>query len=153
MSCSSGACGKSFFPLPPGGGGGNFNPAAQPNNRRDRTSRRPTFFSRRMQHASAVIQDPASITFREFAYLVLAIFALYRGYFAATAAWGVLFRVDVNTMCYHRSFVGCGWDVLQYLGQIGWQWAFSVVPWALVGAVVVFFGEEAIEKLMGRRKA
>lgn len=146
--------------------GGSCSPAAHfpdPNSRssggrraidnRGREPRRPTFFSRRLNHVSAVLQDPASMTLREFGILVFTLYALYRAFFAAGRTYDLLARQPVARICPRHTAMQClrlyGW-----LGiGVGYDWAADVVPWAIVAVVLVFLGEEVLRATRTKLKA
>jgi len=120
------------------------------NNRRE--ARRPTFFSNRLRHASALVQNPSTISLREFVAVVFFLFALYRGFHAGARAHDLLSRQDVGLVCRGATALRCLWVHILYLFGIGFDWAAEVVPWGLVAVVLVFFGEEGIKMARGKAK-
>jgi hypothetical protein len=121
-------------------------------NNNQREARRPTFFSNRLRHVSALVQNPTTITFREFVAVVFFLFALYRGFSAGARTHDLLSRQDVSRVCPSMTALQCLWVHILYLFGIGYDWAAEVVPWALIAAVLVFFGEEGIKMAKGKTK-
>lgn len=115
--------------------------------------RRPTFFSRRVQRASYLMQNPTHITFREFVIVVLAIYAIYRCVEAGSQLRRLLTQLPVTDVCYIRgqSGLSCLYSYMWQVFSVLLGWGKVVVPWAFIAAVVVFFGEEAMSRLGGRK--
>src|SRR5690348_15852547 len=84
------------FPDPSRRSGGGHGTAIPPSRRQPR---RPTFFSRRLQYASALLQDPASRTFREAVIILLALYTLYRGILVGGRVYDLLAVRDVGLVC------------------------------------------------------
>jgi len=145
MSCG-GCSAASHFPNP----GDRDHQRGTAFNTHRREARRPTFFSNRLRYASALIQNPTTASFREFAAVLFLIFALYRGYFSGAEAHRLLARTDVALLCSGNTALSCLSRYIGLLVGIGWDWASEVVPWAFVAAVVVFFGEEGIRMIKGK---
>lgn len=146
MVCSGASCNPSaHFPKP----GDRRNGAPLPVNGdmlARREPRRPRFYSAHLDRVTDLVQQPASITFREFAILVLALFALYKGYFAGDRAYTVLARRDIGQVCRGATAMQC---LRYHLWQLLWiacDWAGDVGMWLAAGAVAVFFGEEVFAK-------
>ncbi len=109
-----------------------------------RVPRHPTFFSRRLYRVSNILQNPTTITLREFAILVLALFALYRGFVSGKRMYEILARQDVGLVCGGRTAMQCLWLHLWMCFWLGYEWASQIVPWIFVAAVLVFFGDEVL---------
>jgi len=148
MSCCGGCTPASHFPSPRD----RDHPRGTAFNNQRRQARRPTFFSNRLRHVSALAQNPSTITLREFAAVVFFLFALYRGFSAGARAHDLLARQDVGRVCAGRTALRCLQAHIFYLISIGFDWATEVVPWALVTVVLVFFGEEGIKMARGKTK-
>ncbi|KUI57364.1 hypothetical protein VP1G_04682 [Cytospora mali] len=111
------------------------------------TTRRNAYFSRRLYRVSQLIQHPSLLTFREFCFIVWALYASYQLYFSTAAAWQLLAVVDVRVLCATGlSFMGCSWDVFWRLLFIFYLYLAEVVPWAILSAAVVFVGEEVMRR-------
>lgn len=115
------------------------------------THRRRTYFSPALHRASAVLQAPLSIRFRELCLLALLLFAAYKGARPAQRVWAAVAVDPVDTLCRRLSLAGCGYRVLWIALWALWRWAGEVVPWAIVCAVVIFGGEEVMASY--RRKS
>ncbi|KAH8844522.1 hypothetical protein MCOR27_007455 [Pyricularia oryzae] len=151
MSCGGGGCGaQSLFPDPNNRGttGGAYrvtDPRAAP------AARRPTYFNPTLHRVSVVAQNPTAISLRELGVLAVVLLALYKGFPVAASADRLLRLEPVASVCPRAAAVPCAWRYLQLLfGLLAYRWAGAVVPWALVAAVAVFFGEEALGMLRGR---
>ncbi|ROW04844.1 hypothetical protein VMCG_04825 [Cytospora schulzeri] len=153
------ACGAStpalLYPhsLPSGysGSGSNSSSGATIQNghltRRRRRPRREVYFSMPLHRASQLIQQPGLVTFWELCVLVWALYASYRLFFPARAAWHLLAVVDVSVVCpYGQSFVGCGRELFWHVLFMLYLYLSEVVPWAILCAVVAFAGEEVMRR-------
>ena len=116
-----------------------------------RIHRRRTYFSPGLHRASAVLQNPLSIRFRELCLLVFLLLALYKGALPARRIYGMVAIDPVDTLCRRLSLAGCGYRILWLALWSLWRWAGDVVPWAFVCAVVIFGGEEVLASF--RRKS
>lgn len=114
---------------------------------RPRPRRRNPFFSARLHRASQLAQHPGQATFRELCILAWALYAAYKLYFAAPAAWNLLAVVDVRVVCGNgQSFMGCGRDLFCGVLYMLYLYLADIVPWAILCAVVVFAGEEVLRR-------
>lgn len=156
MACGSGGCGDPRMPCAPPVNLNHNSNSSSPgmriqNGRLMRAQRYRPRFSPFLHRVSRLVQHPGQVTFRELCIIILGIYALYRGYFAASNIQFLLFEQNVGDLCLWRSFAGCGWVILwDVLGLLG-RWAGEVIPWVFVVALVVFFGEEFVLKRKGWR--
>ncbi len=116
-----------------------------------REPRRSTFFSRRLYHASAILQDPTSINLRQFAFVALALFALFRGFVTSGRVYDLLARQDVGLVCARQTAMQCLRLYLWACFWMAYNWAGQIVPWVFVTAVLVFFGEEVLRAVKQKR--
>ncbi|KAK4183246.1 hypothetical protein QBC35DRAFT_535862 [Podospora australis] len=124
--------------------------SGDPNYRDDKrrsTPRRRTYFNDSLHEISVKIQHPSLITFTDFVYTLIVFWALYNFALAATKTKEILMDWDVGSYCFGRgvSFAQCGRRYVGYLGHyVFWKFLGEVVPWAVIGVVVAFLGEEVI---------
>lgn len=121
------------------------------NPRRGPNPGRPTFYSARLRRASALVQDPTSISLRELAAVLFALFVLYRGFFTARDLRDLVFRRRVSEIC---PAVADGASCLAMYVRIAWfvhlwRLAADIVPWGVVVAAAVFLGELATAAARG----
>lgn len=114
------------------------------NNSHNRQHGRSRFYSPRLHRASEILQNPMSISLREMATVLFAVFVLYHAYLAAGHMYDILALRDVGRVCSGSSAMQClrfhAWLCLLVM----FDWASTVLPWAFVGVVAVFFAEELL---------
>ncbi|KAK4195126.1 hypothetical protein QBC40DRAFT_289558 [Triangularia verruculosa] len=124
---------------------------------RDRQTRRPTYFSPLLHEISFKIQHPSFITFRDSICAISLLYATWRGLVALLHTKRLLLDRPVVHVCPSggtESLTSCVLNVLIWdliLGIIG-EWVWYVVSWGLVGAVVVFVGEEVMRQMRAKAK-
>ncbi|KAL8334503.1 hypothetical protein RB598_008993 [Gaeumannomyces tritici] len=112
---------------------------------------RSTFHSARLRRASAIVQDPTSVSLREVVVFLFAAFVLYRGFFTARDLRDLVFRRRVSDVCLVAADgAAC---LATYLNRVWfvhlWRLAADVVPWGVVVAAAVFVGELALASMRG----
>lgn len=111
------------------------------NDNRRRENRRPRFYSPRLERASEILHAPTTIRLRELAFIAFALFALWHAYISAERLYDILARRDVSLVCKGISALQCLHFHLWVCLLAAFDWASIVVPWGIVGAIVVFIGE------------
>ncbi|KAF3764308.1 hypothetical protein M406DRAFT_330653 [Cryphonectria parasitica EP155] len=95
---------------------------------------RRRFFSFELYRVSRMIQHPTQMTFRELLY------------FTGSQILDLMAGQQAQDVCYRMSFAGCGWLLLWKVLYLLGDWLGLVVPWGLICVVVIFFGEQILQR-------
>ncbi|KAK4462664.1 hypothetical protein QBC42DRAFT_267376 [Cladorrhinum samala] len=155
MTCGSGITGACHSV--PCNGTGPHNIRQDPSYLRDasgrgRAPRRRTYFNQTLHEVSVRVQHPDLISFREAILALVVLYAAFKAVFAGINVYDLLFGREISPMCWNMSPGGCAWVYVRwYLWAVLMGWGSEVIPWAICGVVVAFFGEEVLRKVKGRK--